>query len=139
MTLSLSQLHGDMLDAGWKLAEPLLARDVAPGNSTAMFRDLAEKNRLMIWLLHDDRRVMAAAATGVKHEGDDVIVEIQALGGERLSTWIDDALTEFENLAFENGVDVVRIAGRKGWKRMLPDYTEVRVTNGHHILEKRIR
>lgn len=140
MSFALSQLHGDALVRGWGLVEPILARALGDDLTTGDLFRMASDGRMMIWAIHDGPNVMAAAASGVKIENGNHIAEIQTLSGRETSKWLDDAIGEFENLAYEHGIDAVRIVGRKGYARRLPDYNIVGKDDaGHIILMKWIR
>lgn len=148
MTIRIEQLlpkpRGDTLELGWPLVEPLLKRALTADDiSTDEMRALAEQDRMMIWAIFDPEKPLplkAAGATGLQKAGDETVVEIQALGGADMKSWLDAALDEFENMAFEHGVDIIRIIGRRGWAKHLPDYLKVGMRPGKvMVLEKRIR
>lgn len=142
--IALSQLYGEALAQGWPFVEPLLARALKPGDiTTADLRKRADDGMLMIWALYEPAKPLplkAAAAAGVQGSDGARVVVIQVLGGAGLTKWLDDAICEFENLAFEHDMSAVRIWGRKGWARLLPDYSVAATnTDGVVVLEKRIR
>lgn len=89
--------------------------------------DILEKQALL-WLVCDDRSIRMAIVTRLYKNH----CEISACGGSHLKESIH-LLARIEQYARDEGVKSIRITGRKGWGRILPDYKQRAV-----ILEKEL-
>ncbi len=58
---------------------------------------------------------------------------IHLCGGEDIEEWVDESIFQLEEYAKSMELDEIEIHGRKGWAKLLPDYTTDRV-----IFNKRI-
>lgn len=86
-------------------------------------RDVCEGGGLL-WLAYGDG-IDGAAVTSLQSVAGNLYCVITACGGHGIDHWI--ALIEgIEAYAKAEGCRAVRIIGRKGWRRKLPDYA---VTN----------
>lgn len=148
MSVAISPIHGDALAQAWPFAAPIIGRTISRWPDwTALgvdgIRKAVEANTLALWAIYDPKEplpFMGVGASGLRREDGKLVAEIQLLGGSQMHEWLDDSLVEFENLAFENGVDMIRITGRRSWKRKLPDYIQVKkLADGRVVLEKWIR
>lgn len=71
----------------------------------------------LLWLAWDGVSVAAAAVTEILKNGT---CEIVAFAGKRC----DDLLSGIEDHARAEGCAKVRFTGRKGWARVLPEYSQ---------------
>lgn len=120
----------------WPLLAPLLRRAVERVESDLSIEEIQERacaGTLRLWLAENDGRVCMAAASGEIRIGTETVTHIFALGGDDMDEWLGPCLTEFERLARLNGITRVRLNGRPGWSRVMPEYRVASV-----ILEKRI-
>lgn len=83
-----------------------------------------------LWLVWDEPVVLGAAVTQIIEQDNRLICMIVACGGEDAGSWVH-LIAEIEKYAKAHECELMRIVGRKGWMRVLPDYKESRV-----ILEK---
>jgi hypothetical protein len=86
--------------------------------------DLLEGDALL-WLVCEGKEILAACTTLLVNTDRHLICLITALGGSDMDRWIE-ALREIEDWARAEGAALVRIMGRAGWARVLPNY---RVSN----------
>lgn len=115
---------------------------VAPWIRTAIERgrlasfDVIERDvrdgRSFLWLVWDGNEVMAAAVTELSLDGEDKICTIVACGGHDMERW-GFLIGELEQFAMKEGCKAMRIYGRQGWKRLLPEYRTQSV-----VLEKEL-
>lgn len=84
-----------------------------------------------LWVAYDERP-RAAAVTSMDVTDTRKICILIACGGHDRDDWLP-LLNEIEDFARIEKCGAMRIYGRNGWKRVLPDYQQRRV-----ILEKRI-
>ena len=117
----------------WSAVEPLLAPALMRGGEMTM-QTLAEAlrdGRLVLWLAWSGR-LEAAAVTEIADTIAGRVCCIVACGGRDRANWL--ALrADLETYARRAGCARMRIYGRKGWTRVLPDYRATRI-----ILEKEL-
>ena len=83
-----------------------------------------------LWLLHTQRDELVGAIVCNVLEFQSgykvLLVQSCATAGANI-TWDNgrEIIRHFEDVAVFSECDAVRIVGRKGWGRLLPDYTEV--------------
>lgn len=86
----------------------------------------------LLWLAYSGQTIEAAAVTQIVLTEISKVCALRACGGTDRKRWIG-LLRHIEQYAKQEACDCVRIAGRKGWARALPEYREARV-----ILERRL-
>lgn len=88
----------------------------------------------LLWLVWEDPVVLGAAVTQISQAETSKYCMIVACGGECAMSWIP-LISKIETYARNEGCELMRILGRKGWVRVLKDkgYAESRV-----VLEKRL-
>lgn len=83
-------------------------------------RDLFNGSALL-WIVWNGDVVMAAAATQIVVANGEKYCDITVCGGHDSKQWLP-LIAGIEAYAKREGCRAMRIFGRKGWKRMLPDY-----------------
>lgn len=86
--------------------------------------------RALLWIVHDGS-IRCAVVTKLEATQRSKVCVIVAIGGNAGPNLA--LLSGIEQYAKAEGCDCVRWVGRKGWKRMLPEYREVGV-----VMERRI-
>lgn len=86
--------------------------------------------RALLWIVHDGS-IQCAVVTRLEITQRSKVCVIVAIGGVARSSL--GLIAGIEKYANDEGCDCVRWVGRKGWKRMLPEYREVGV-----VMERRI-
>ncbi len=76
----------------------------------------------LLWLAWDGSAIKAAATTALIRTDADLVCVLTACGGEEMNLWLP-LLPMIEQYARDEGCACMRIYGRKGWARVLPDYT----------------
>lgn len=84
----------------------------------------------LLWCAFDDKEILAAATTRIFNTDGGKVCEIAAAGKSH-AKWARWAMVRLEDFAKAEGCDKMRIIGRRGWSRVLPDFSEAAV-----ILEK---
>ena len=118
----------------WPLVSDYIAASVVRSGvgSSAAIRDLVFAGGALLWVVIEAEQISTAIVTQVGISDTGKICEIVACGGR--GTLEDlSLLPEIENYARNQDCRVMRIIGRKGWMRALPDYKETRV-----VLEKEL-
>ena len=119
------------LHEAWPPVAPLIRRAVERGglgDAGQLERDLHNGSALL-WLAWDPRsatepggtRIEAAAVTQLDAANGRKFCTIAACGGRGLKRW-RALIGALERFAREEGCTSMRIYGRRGWARVLPDY-----------------
>ncbi|MGD9725259.1 MAG: hypothetical protein AB7R40_23580 [Nitrospiraceae bacterium] len=87
--------------------------------------------RALLWIVHGDG-IEAATVTRLDLTEHGKVCTILACGGLGRSRWLH-LLGDIEAYAKTEGCDGVRLYGRRGWKRALPDYREIGI-----VMERRL-
>lgn len=87
----------------------------------------------LLWLVWQAPDIKAAAVTQISRSERSKVCMIVACGGEGITLWLP-LIGKIEAYARDEGCDLVRILGRKGWTRVLKDYRAPSV-----VLEKRLQ
>ncbi len=82
----------------------------------------------LLWIVIDQSKITAACVTSLVGDA----CEIVATSGTGVNNWVH-LIEGIEKYARAEGQVRVRIIGRKGWARLLPDYKQTAV-----VLERRI-
>ena len=118
----------------WPHAAPLIKAAMAKGRLTdhAEVAQRVRDGRALLWLGWDGNAIRAAAVTELSAANGERFCTIVACGAQRgdRSRWLP-LLAGLENYARAEGCTTMRVFGRRGWLKLLPDYRAARV-----ILEK---
>ena len=113
----------------WPHVAPLVKRAVDRGFSRF---SIIEANVLdgmhLLWLAVDDNKIVGVAVTGLVGDACEII----AAAGADVRSWIH-LIGPIEDYARAEGRKRMRIIGRQGWKRLLPDYKQQAV-----VLERKL-
>ncbi len=85
----------------------------------------------LLWFAYGDK-VEAATVTQIGTTERSRVCTILACGGRDVSRWLH-LIASIEDYARNERCDCVRILGRRGWRRLLKNYTTTKV-----VLEKKI-
>lgn len=94
-----------------------------------VLRNLASK-RFLMWLIWDGEEIAGSVITELADTISGRICTIVFMGGKDRRRWLH-LLKEIEDYARAEHCRAMRLYGRKGWKRVLRDYSETRI-----VLEK---
>jgi len=118
----------------WPYAAPFIKAAMARGR-LGDFDGIAgsvQANRALLWIVWDGMRIKAAVVTELTSANREKFCTIVACGGEDSGEWLP-LISGLEKYAKAEGCKAMRIWGRKGWQRVLPDYKAASV-----LLEKEI-
>lgn len=113
------------------MAAPILREAMANGHGH--YEDIEGSvlsGEKLLWLALDEQSIWAAAVTGLHTEHGHRFCCIWAVGGREKAKWMDFRPT-IEQFARDEGCASVRVYGRRGWCKELPEYRLV-----HVVLEK---
>jgi hypothetical protein len=86
----------------------------------------------LLWVAADRQAIWAAAVTQLARANGEKLCTIVACGGRERARWLP-LKAELERFAKAEGCAAIRIHGRRGWARELPDYRLTRI-----LLEKEL-
>ena len=118
----------------WPYVSPLIRAAMHKGRLT----DYAEVERgvfdgsALVWIVWNGEKIKAAAVTELSCANGERFCTIVACGGSDRGQWLP-LISELERYAKAEGCKAMRIFGRRGWSKLLPDYKTSRV-----LLEKDI-
>lgn len=87
----------------------------------------------LLWVVWKKPKIVAAVVTRVAMTEGGKVCAIHACGGSGYRDWAGTSIAGIENYARQMDCKCVRIIGRKGWVRVLPEYGITRV-----VLERRL-
>jgi hypothetical protein len=87
--------------------------------SEAIRAGLADES-LLLWITWDGAKILAAAVTQLILVPRGLVCQIVACGGTDVN-W-PERLAHFERFARDEGCVEMRVQGRPGWARVLPEY-----------------
>jgi hypothetical protein len=102
------------------------------GHAPFQVLELIKANMLVLAVIEDAGQYIAAATIQITDYKTFKRCRVQLCGGENMDLWIEHIRT-IEDYARSVGCDAARIIGRKGWARVLTDWTETGV-----VLDKRL-
>jgi hypothetical protein len=111
------------LAEAWPLVAPFIRRAAERDDRSDVSRiaqDLHDGSALL-WLAWDGKSICAAAVTQLNIANGRKFCTITACGGRGHKRWLS-LISALERFAIEEGCTSVRINGRRGWARVLPDY-----------------
>lgn len=110
------------LKSDWTRFSPHLARYEIETRHTTLeqFRKALLAERQQLWGLQDERGVHLVCVTEILDTPQGSICHIQAAAGKASRTELRQLFDSIRGWAREIGCVLVRIVGRKGWKKILP-------------------
>jgi hypothetical protein len=118
----------------WPHVSPLIRMAMERGGITD-FTDVAEAacaGRALVWMAWNGTAIKAVAVTQLGTVNGVRFCTIVACGGRGRDEWLP-LLAGLERYAKAEDCKAMRIFGRRGWERLLPDYKTARV-----LLEKEL-
>jgi hypothetical protein len=118
----------------WPHVSPLIEVAMERGAITdfAEVADAIFAGRALVWIAWSGTAIKAAAVTQLSTVGGARFCTIVACGGTDRREWLP-LLAGLERYAKAEDCKAMRIFGRRGWERLLPDYRAARV-----LLEKEL-
>jgi len=113
----------------WQHVEPVLAPafgdKTAPDSTIESTLEALRRGAALLWVVwsEDRRKILAAATTEIWNLASRKVCVVTSCAGQSVEEW-SHYLRDMERYAREEGCDVIRIYGRKGWKKFFPDYIE---------------
>lgn len=116
-------VHKDDYEAIWDDVKDYLEAGVSMCRSLEMnqLTRLLDEEKAALWVV-EDGQIHGAAVTGVTKIEDGYMMEVLAMGGEKMEHWLDEILPVFEYDAKRMGCTYIQVTGRQGWKKMLKSF-----------------
>jgi hypothetical protein len=134
MSIILDRIPLDLIERFWPHVEPHLTaacNAVTTSLTPDEIKASALADRRGLWVAIDTEAtafpILAAASVGLRQTNHGPVFFIEAVGGRDGKRWIRACLAELEQHAKGAGAVKIEIEGRRGWRRMLPEYREARV------------
>jgi hypothetical protein len=118
----------------WPQAEPMLRAAIARGRISdfASVRDRVFDGAALLWIVCNGQQIEAAALTELQAIGAETFCTIVACGGRRSRAWIG-LIARLEDYAKAEACRAMRLYGRRGWLRVLPDYRQIAIVAEKHL------
>jgi len=132
MAVVLERIQPEDIERLWFYVKPLIQAgcDAVTTDYTPEFiKAEALANRRTLWVVFDTDDpfpFLAGLATGERLTNRGRVVFIDLIGGRNRGCWLTQCLADLEAQAKAKGAVSIEIEGRRAWRRVLPDYREVR-------------
>jgi hypothetical protein len=112
----------------WPHVAPLIKAAMLRGAITDFtdVEDAVFAGRALVWIAWNGTAIKAAAVTQLSTVHGERFCTIVACGGRDRGEWLE-LLGSLERYAKSENCQTIRIFGRRGWERLLPDYRPARV------------
>ena len=135
MTVTFTRVQQlEELSSKYKQIQPLLKKALTKApeyNEEAVLAKVLNGTSQM-WLAEDDELLGITITEGVQYP-EYLALNIHLLGGTRLKEWMEIGLEKIQQFAKDSGCKEISLSGRKGWEKLLKDFTATRT-----ILTKRL-
>jgi len=114
-----------MIDDLWPRVKDIVAlTDDAVLNSEDVLNYL-QTGQWRLWVALEDGKIVAAMTVEFFYYPRDKVCRVVTLGGKMMKGWLTDNHQQaVENWAKGQGCSYIDVYGRKGWKKVLPEYKE---------------
>ena len=119
-------LHPEDIPYIWDQVEPLLAR-VTPHTEgeleTDDYIEPLNNGEMQLWIASEDSKVHSAMITQIVPYPQKKVLRIISLAGSEFSR-VYQHLDMVESFALRTGCTALEMWGRKGWKKLLPEWKD---------------
>jgi hypothetical protein len=135
MTCRLVCIDPARIGEAWPLVSELIANAMHKTNLSdfSVVKQDVLAGRALLWMAVNSKQAVAAAVTQIAVANGHKYCTIVACGGKDRTQWLR-LIRGLEDYAQREGCEAMRIFGRSGWVRLLPDYRIV-----GHITERRLQ
>jgi len=109
----------------WDRVGPMLQRVVDHTEGELQpedFLDNIVNNYMNLWLAVEDKEIIMAMVTQVIHYPRKKVLRVIAIAGKDFKEIHKEFNDMIESFAIQAGCSSLELWGRKGWKKMLPDW-----------------
>ena len=86
------------------------------------FLDHLTMGGMQLWIATEDKEIIMSAVTQIISYPQKRVLRVIALAGENFREVHDNCINMVEAFAIKNQCSALELWGRKGWKKMLPDW-----------------
>tara|TARA_B100000287_G_scaffold402085_1_gene422698 strand:- start:596 stop:955 length:360 start_codon:yes stop_codon:yes gene_type:complete len=86
------------------------------------FLDHLMNGGMQLWISTEDKEIVMSAVTQIISYPQKRVLRVIALAGENFKEVHDNCINMVEAFAIKNQCSALELWGRKGWKKMLPDW-----------------
>ena len=141
--MDISRLKAHLLDPEdveyvWDKVEPILARVVSRSEGeleTEDILDLVTEGRMQLWIVAEDKEIIAALVTQIITYPQKKVLRLVSLAGEDFNKF-KHFLDMVQSFAIRKGCTALELWGRKGWKKLLPEWKSEYIVYTKDIREK---
>jgi hypothetical protein len=118
----------------WPYVAPLIKAAMEKGRLSdyAGVEHSLRSGSALLWIAWNGEKIKAAAVTELGQANGEKFCTIVACGGHDCTQWLH-LLAQLEAYGKHEGCVAMRIYGRRGWLKLLPEYRATRV-----LLEKKL-
>ena len=138
-TLKAHILEPEDVECVWDKVEPILARVVSRSEGeleTDDIFDLVAEGRMQLWIVVKDKESIAALVTQIITYPQKRVLRLVSLAGEGIQEFIHFLDTIVLSFAIQKGCTALELWGRKGWKKLLPEWKSEYIVYTKDIREK---
>ena len=137
-TLKAHLLDPDDVEYVWEKVEPILARVIPHSEGeleTGDILDLVTEGSMQLWIVAENKEIIAALVTQIITYPQKRILRLVSLAGEDFNKF-KHFLDIVESFAIQKGCTALELWGRKGWKKLLPEWNSEYIVYTKDIREK---
>ena len=131
-------LDPDDVEYVWDKVEPILARVVSRSEGeleTEDILDLVTEGRMQLWIVAENKEIIAALVTQIITYPQKKVLRLVSLAGEDFNKF-KHFLDMVQSFAIRKGCTALELWGRKGWKKLLPEWKSEYIVYTKDIREK---
>ena len=122
----------------WDKVEPILARAVSRSEGelkTDDILDFISEGDMQLWIVSENKEIIAALVTQIITYPQKRILRLVSLAGEDFNKF-KHFLDRVQSFAIQRGCTALELWGRKGWKKLLPEWDSKYIVYTKDIKEK---
>ena len=131
-------LDPDDVEYVWEKVEPILARVIPHSEGeleTDDILDLVTEGSMQLWIVAENKEIIAALVTQIITYPQKRILRLVSLAGEDFDKF-KHFLDIVESFAIQKDCTALELWGRKGWKKLLPEWNSEYIVYTKDIREK---
>lgn len=100
------------------------------------FFDYISSGHMDLWIAIEDSKIIMSMVTQVVKYPQKQILRVIAISGERFKETHDNFIDMVESFAIRIGCSALELWGRKGWKKLLPDWKDSYIVYTKELKER---
>ena len=131
-------LDPDDVECVWDQVEPILARAVSRSEGELKTNDILNfviEGDMQLWIVSENKEIIAALVTQIITYPQKRILRLVSLAGEDFNKF-KHFLDMVQSFAIQKGCTALELWGRKGWKKLLPEWNSKYIVYTKDIKEK---